>query len=93
LPPSLPLRPGQGPVRPDPAMDVDAVAASWGMHLAAQADELRARGSRVETIVPDSDSRDAFGVNLMDPSTRPPSAQAGYGQGRALARQLAELWR
>jgi NTE family protein len=65
----------------------------WGTNLAAQADELRARGSRVETIFPDSDSLDAFGVNLMDPSTRPPSAQAGYNQGRALAGQLTEFWR
>ena len=29
----------------------------WGMHLAAQVDELRARGSRVETILPDSNSQ------------------------------------
>jgi NTE family protein len=65
----------------------------WGMHLGAQVDELRARGSRVETIFPDSDSRDAFGVNVMDPSTRPPAAQAGYDQGRALAEQLTEFWR
>ena len=65
----------------------------WGIHLAAQADELRARGSRVETIVPDSNSRDAFGSNLMDPSTRPPAARAGYNQGRALAEQLTEFWR
>jgi NTE family protein len=65
----------------------------WGMHLAAQADELRARGSRVETILPDSDSREAFGVNLMDPSTRPPAARAGYNQGRALAAALTEFWR
>jgi NTE family protein len=65
----------------------------WGIHLAAQADELRARGSRVETIFPDSNSRDAFGVNLMDPSTRPPAARAGYNQGRALAEQLTEFWR
>jgi NTE family protein len=65
----------------------------WGIHLAAQAGELRARGSRVETIFPDSNSRDAFGVNLMDPSTRPPSARAGYNQGRALAGQLTEFWR
>ena len=35
----------------------------WGMHLAAQVDELRARGSRVETIFPDSNSRNAFGGN------------------------------
>lgn len=65
----------------------------WGIHLAAQVDELRARGSRVETIFPDSDSRDAFGSNLMDLSTRPPSARAGYNQGRALAGQLTEFWR
>jgi NTE family protein len=65
----------------------------WGMHLAAQADELRARGSRVETVLPDSDSRDAFGSNLMDPSARPPAARAGYNQGRALAGQLTEFWR
>jgi NTE family protein len=65
----------------------------WGMHLAAQADELRAGGSRVETIFPDSDSRSAFGSNLMDHSTRPPAARAGYNQGRALAEQLTEFWR
>ena len=65
----------------------------WGMHLAAQVDELRARGSRVETILPDSNSRDAFGSNLMDLSTRPPAARAGYNQGRALAEQLTEFWR
>jgi len=64
----------------------------WGMQLAAQVDELRARGSRVETILPDSNSRNAFGSNLMDPSTRPPAARAGYDQGRALAGQLTEFW-
>jgi hypothetical protein len=61
--------------------------------MAAQAGQLRARGSKVEAIFPDSNSRNAFGVNLMDPSTRPPSARAGYNQGRALAGQLTEFWR
>jgi NTE family protein len=65
----------------------------WGMQLAVQADELRAAGSRVETVLPDSDSRNAFGGNLTDPSTRPPAARAGYDQGRALAEQLTEFWR
>jgi NTE family protein len=65
----------------------------WGMHLAAQVDELRAHGSRVETVLPDSDSRNAFGSNLMDLSMRPPAARAGYDQGRALAEQLTEFWR
>jgi len=65
----------------------------WGMQLAAQIDELRARGSRVQTIFPDGDSLNAFGANMMDLSTRPPAAQAGYHQGRALATQLIEFWR
>jgi NTE family protein len=65
----------------------------WGMQLAAQVDELRARGSRVETIFPDSNSEHMFGANAMDLSMRPPAARAGYEQGRALAEQLTELWR
>jgi NTE family protein len=65
----------------------------WGMHLAAQVDELRARGSNVETIFPDRNSLNAFGINMMDLSTRPPAARAGYDQGRALAGPLTEFWR
>ena len=65
----------------------------WGTHLAAQVDELRDGGSRVETILPDSHSLNAFGTNLMDLSTRPPAARAGYRQGRALAEQLSQFWR
>jgi len=65
----------------------------WGMQLAAQVDELRARGSNVETIFPDGNSLNAFGVNMMDLSTRPPAARAGYNQGRALAEPLTEFWR
>jgi NTE family protein len=65
----------------------------WGTHLAAQVDQLRARGSRVETIFPDSDSEHLFGANAMDLSLRPPAARAGYDQGRALAGQLTEFWR
>jgi NTE family protein len=65
----------------------------WGMQLAAQVDDLRARGSRVETICPDSNSEHMFGVNAMDPSLRPPAARAGYNQGRALTGYLTEFWR
>lgn len=64
----------------------------WGTHLATQVDELRAGGSRVETIFPDSNSEHMFGANAMDLSLRPPAAQAGYEQGRALAGQLTEFW-
>ena len=65
----------------------------WGMQLAAQVDELRARGSRVETIFPDSNSEHMFGANAMDLSLRPPAARAGYNQGEALAERLTEFWR
>ena len=56
----------------------------WGMHLAAQVDELRARGSSVETIFPDSNAEHMFGANAMDLSLRPAAARAGYNQGSAL---------
>jgi NTE family protein len=65
----------------------------WGMHLTTQVDELRAGGSRVETIFPDSHSEHMFGANAMDLSMRPPAARAGYDQGSALAEQLTEFWR
>ena len=65
----------------------------WGTQLATQVDELRARGSRVETIFPDSTSEHMFGANAMDLSLRPPAALAGYDQGRALAEQLTDFWR
>jgi NTE family protein len=65
----------------------------WGMQLAAQVDELRVRGSSVATIFPDGHSLNAFGINMMDLSTRPPAVRAGYNQGRALAEQLTEFWR
>jgi NTE family protein len=67
----------------------------WGTHLAAQVDELRAGGSRVETIFPDSNSQNVLGggMEAMDLSRRRPSAQAGYTQGGALAEQLTDFWR
>jgi hypothetical protein len=52
-----------------------------------------ALGSRVETFDPDSNSRNAISVTPMDLSTRPPSARAGYNQGKAVAVQLTEFWR
>jgi NTE family protein len=65
----------------------------WNMQLGTQVDELRPLGSRVETIFPDSSSRDAFGANMMDPSTRPPAARAGYDQGKAIGEELTEFRR
>jgi NTE family protein len=65
----------------------------WGTHLAAQVVELRAGGSRVEAISPNSDAEHLFGARAMDPSLRPPAARAGYDQGRALAGELSAFWR
>ena len=65
----------------------------WGTNLATQVDELRASGSRVESIFPDKNSEHMFGANAMDLSLRPPAARAGHDQGRALAGRLTEFWR
>ena len=61
----------------------------WGMDIATQVDELRAGGSRVETVFPDRGSGDVFNVNAGDPSTRLQAARGGYDQGGALAEQLS----
>jgi NTE family protein len=65
----------------------------WGMDLATQVDELRAGGSRVETVFPDGGAGDVFNANALDPSTRLPAARGGYDQGRALAGHLSAFWR
>jgi NTE family protein len=66
---------------------------AWGLHLATQVDELRARGSRVEIVFPDPGVEHLFGANAMDPSLRLPAAQAGHDQGSVLAEQLDAFWR
>ena len=65
----------------------------WRMQLAAQVDELRAAGSRVETVFPDSSAEHLFGANAMDNTLRPAAARAGHSQGTALAGRLAAFWR
>jgi len=67
--------------------------ADWGLHLATQVENLRAGGSRVETMFPPTSADHLFGTNAMDLSLRPPAARAGYGQGQAFAAQCAEFWR
>ncbi|TQJ38502.1 NTE family protein [Arthrobacter sp. SLBN-112] len=64
----------------------------WGMQLAAQVEELRARGSRVETVFPDGEAEHLFGANAMDFSLRPAAARAGHRQGEMLAQQLTDFW-
>ncbi|MGH1548899.1 patatin-like phospholipase family protein [Leifsonia poae] len=64
--------------------------ASWGTHLAAQVDALRASGSRVEVIGPESE--ELHGANATDPTLRPAAARAGYTRGREYAPVVAALW-
>lgn len=66
--------------------------AGWRSDLAAQVEELRAGGSTVETVLPDADSLEAFGDNMMNPATRPPAARAGHRQGLRLAEKFAGFW-
>ena len=65
----------------------------WGMHLAAQVEELTANGSLVEAIFPESDTGYMFGARAMDFSLRAPAARAGYYQGSAFAEPLTGFWR
>src|SRR5690606_38626708 len=64
----------------------------WRMQLAAQVEDLRARGSSVETIVPDSDDEQLFGANAVDLSLRAVAARVGFDRGRALGERLVEFW-
>lgn len=64
--------------------------AAWRLDLAAQVEDLRAAGSRVEVVVPADPG--LFGERAMDPALRPVAARAGHDQGRALAGRLAGFW-
>lgn len=67
-------------------------SAEWATDMRTQVDQLRAEGSRVETIVPDTTSEHLFGGNAMNLALRPDAARAGSAQGAALAERVAELW-
>jgi NTE family protein len=64
----------------------------WGMHLAAQIEELRAGGSDVQVLIPGNGSAHMFGPNAMDGSLRPAAARVGYEQGVALADRISGSW-
>jgi NTE family protein len=61
-------------------------------HLHAEVDTLRSAGVEVIVVTPDASSLDAMGDNVLDPTRRPPSAQAGLLQGLALATDIRCLW-
>lgn len=60
--------------------------------LDAEIAQLRSQGARVELIVADAASREAFGPNLMDARRRIGALEAGVAQGRQLAEQLRAIW-
>lgn len=65
----------------------------WAMDLATQVHELRAGGSEVETVFPDTVAGDVFNSRAMDPSTRPQAARGGHDQGQVIAERLMTFWR
>ncbi|HEY5106020.1 MAG TPA: patatin-like phospholipase family protein [Caulobacteraceae bacterium] len=72
--------------------DANAAAARRQAALDAEIQTLRDAGGRVELIVPDSASQQAFGSNLMDARKRPGAARAGLAQGAAMAEGLKSIW-
>ena len=72
----------------DPAM-----AERFQRALDRELDVLRSNGARVELIVPDPASLEAFGLNPMDPGKRKGAATAGVAQGKAAADRLRQFWK
>jgi NTE family protein len=60
----------------------------WRTDLPSQVEDLRKQGSQVLLITPDPDSRLAMGPNLMDLSTRIPTARAAFAQGKQAASRM-----
>lgn len=54
--------------------------------------ELKALGSAVEVLLPDTNAMQVFGPNLMDPKRREAAAHAGVSQGAAMGQVLRQLW-
>ena len=74
----------------DPAGQFEGLrrAPEWGVDLESEVEGLRRQGSHVEVITPDPDSRAAMGTNQMDPTTRIPTARAGFAQGQQEAARV-----
>ena len=53
----------------------------------------RESGTKVELLVPDAASLQAFGINLMDARKRPGAAKAGIAQGNAQAASIRAAWK
>jgi NTE family protein len=60
--------------------------------LEGELDTVRQSGSRIELLIPDAASLEAFGPNMMDFGRRPGAARAGLAQGRSAAAKLRSAW-
>lgn len=60
--------------------------------VASQVRELRAQGSNVVVIIPDKTAMQSIGKNVLDPTSRPAAARAGFTQGAAEAPGVAAIW-
>jgi NTE family protein len=60
--------------------------------VARQAAELRAHGSTVIVITPDSAALAAIGKHVLAPTNRPAAARAGFAQAAAEAPAVSALW-
>jgi NTE family protein len=69
-----------------------------GMGPGAQRDmereiaQLREAGSLVNVVLPDQETLDVFGVNLMDTTRRINAAQTGVRQGAIAAETVRSMW-
>ena len=69
---------------------VDRLAAK---QVAREMGELERAGAKVHLVHFDDATKDAVGMNLMDPTRVPDVLDTGLAQGRRLADQLREWWR
>ena len=68
------------------------MARRFGEILDNEVKLLRDSGAKVELVIPDDKSLEAFGLNLMDSSRRADAAKAGVRQGQADAEKIAPAW-
>lgn len=69
-----------------------AARAAEGYHLNDAVAALKANGSKVLVIEPDTATRAAMGVNPLDTKVRRPSAEAGLAQGLSIAETVGRFW-
>lgn len=54
--------------------------------------QLREATGRTTVVAPDAEARRAIGKNVLDPSARARTAQAGFAQAAQVADAVAEVW-